>query len=286
MGKTTLNIRINQWIELSQSDLLSSRILHLAGQHRNSYFLFQQSVEKANKALALSIGFTEDELARKVGHDQMKIYKKNIEKKRLEIEDLILTLEQIPSAQNHDLLKPFNFKEYHASLISSLNDIQNLRQKDLVNISADEINYLLDGVFDNDLEEMALPNRSSSEFRNLLSNVADFIKQFAIQPGQVTNEEFESLIKSEENVLIFHKFLKHQINLMSRMAFVEYIFLTCAFLTIQHSSLTRYFDGEKNPMKIYTKKLSLVRKQQEIMDFFEEGLMEFKRVLNSRPITI
>jgi len=43
---------------------------------------------------------------------------------------------------------------------------------------------------------------------------------------------------------------------------------------------------EKNPLKIYTKKLPLVKKQPEIMDVLEKGILEFKKMLNSKPLKI
>jgi len=284
--KTDLQIRISQWIELSLSDLLSSRILFLAGQHRNSYFLLQQSVEKANKAFALYIGFTEEEFAKDIRHDQMKIFKKEIKKKEVEIQELLSMLERFPNAKNSALLKPFNFHEYHKSLLSSIGTIDNLRNVDLVSISASEINYLIDGIYEIEDDEIQLPKFNDPTIKELFKNVSDLLGQIEIKPGETTKGEWDFVINDEQNIRLLTKIYTEELKIVNRVAFIEYAFIICAFFTIQHSSLTRYFVGDKNPLKIYTKKLPLVKKQQEIMDVFERAVLEFKKMLNSKPLKI
>ena len=48
-----MNKNVSIWIDLSLSDLKSSKLLYDNSQFRTSYFFFQQATEKANKALAL-----------------------------------------------------------------------------------------------------------------------------------------------------------------------------------------------------------------------------------------
>ncbi|MDO1499447.1 HEPN domain-containing protein [Winogradskyella maritima] len=56
---------INTWLNIALNDLESAILLHRNGKYRNSYFLFQQASEKANKAAALFSGdFTEKESRR------------------------------------------------------------------------------------------------------------------------------------------------------------------------------------------------------------------------------
>lgn len=50
------------WLDIAKEDLQAAKILYLAKQHRNSYYFFQQSVEKANKAFAIYLGFKEERL--------------------------------------------------------------------------------------------------------------------------------------------------------------------------------------------------------------------------------
>ena len=81
---------IKVWIDLSKSDLNSSKILHENGHYRNSYFLFQQTTEKANKAFALiSEILTETEL-KTIQHDQTKIYRKAIVKQEKNILEVFI----------------------------------------------------------------------------------------------------------------------------------------------------------------------------------------------------
>lgn len=53
---------ISDLLKLSETDLKSSRILYYSGQYPQSVFLFQQSTEKANKAIGLMVDFLKPNL--------------------------------------------------------------------------------------------------------------------------------------------------------------------------------------------------------------------------------
>jgi len=78
-----------QWLAISKEDLQAAKILYLANQYRNSYYFFQQAVEKANKALALFVGFTEEELRKEIGHNQLKIFRKQITNQETGVRELV-----------------------------------------------------------------------------------------------------------------------------------------------------------------------------------------------------
>ena len=72
--------KINLWIQVAQNDLEDAKVLYSSKRYRNSFYLFPQSVEKANKALGLFYGKTEKDL-KGYSHNQMKIHTQPLLKK-------------------------------------------------------------------------------------------------------------------------------------------------------------------------------------------------------------
>jgi len=58
------------------------------------------------------------------------------------------------------------------------------------------------------------------------------------------------------------------------LAFINLTLYFCAIITVQHSSLTRYPDDNVNPDMVYTKRLPLVKKQNEFMDLLDKALIK------------
>jgi len=276
-----LYARIQEWIAISENDLKSSRILYLANQHHTSYFLFQQSVEKAVKALALFAGFTDKELKEKIGHNPLKVFAKNIGDSKREISELIENLEKFPGLKNHKLMKPFDFNEYHRFLDGAIIALNDLKNEDFVFLGIEDIDSLLDSVEEAEYAEVELPQFDSQEFAERLSDLADFFTQAPSKPGEMTAPEFASLISTHEGRRQMYQIIRYGIKKNLTAAYFGAAFVACAFFTVQHSTKTRYIDGDTSPLKIYTKRLPLVRKQGEIMDTFERAVRTFKRFLGA-----
>ncbi|APH38228.1 HEPN domain-containing protein [Methanohalophilus halophilus] len=67
---------VKEFVKLAKSDLKSSVVLYENKCYPQSIFFFAQSVEKANKALALSSGKFDEESMLEIRHDPMEIYKR------------------------------------------------------------------------------------------------------------------------------------------------------------------------------------------------------------------
>ena len=61
-------------------------------------------------------------------------------------------------------------------------------------------------------------------------------------------------------------------------SFIFFSLCCSAMLTIQHSSLTRYPANGKDPLKIYTSKLPLVKKRLLFIELLQDALKKLKKL--------
>ncbi len=124
-----MNENVSIWIDLSLSDLKSSKLLYENGHFRTSYFFFQQATEKANKALALLGGLlSENELKENIKHDQLKIYRKTLVKQENQIKSF---LKLYPDHENNEIIPESKIQNFQQSLLHSVSLIDSFRNYDL-----------------------------------------------------------------------------------------------------------------------------------------------------------
>lgn len=123
---------IDVWIKLSLNDLKCARILYEHKEFRNSYYLFQQATEKANKAFTLKFELANEEDIRNMGHDIFKFNRRFVTKRIQEIENLF---------KESKVHSPKIIKEYE-KLKKGLSEVDSLKNKDLTNLSFKEIDSL------------------------------------------------------------------------------------------------------------------------------------------------
>jgi hypothetical protein len=225
------------WVELALSDLKSSQVLYEKGHYRTSYFLFQQAAEKANKAFGLENGIIVEKDLQNIGHNQLKIYRKFIAEQELDLKNLIDITIDVSP----------KIKSKHQELRLNLSEIDSLKNKDLINISSLELNKLY-----KELNLFRFPLHKRMPYKGILEKVK---------------------LKSNEA----HIFWKFAFQMVGDIYFIGLTFGTCALLTIQHVSSTRYPDNGKNPAKIYISKLPLIKKQPLFMDLLREALTKMKK---------
>jgi HEPN domain-containing protein len=271
----------NLLIEISQSDLEASRVLHSNGLHSQSYFQFQQAVEKANKAWGLFNNIiTEDELY-KLQHDQLKIYRKSIVSEEKKIKDLIKTLEPHPKLHTHPFIEEKKFGDYTNSLNEGLRFIDSLRNVDLVEISASDLNVLIRELKKIENTKIKLPRNYSDKLKKEFEKLIDWIGNFNTPQAFQRQKELRVLLYDKDKYQELCDVLPKILQVMIDSIFIHYTFYFCAIITIQHSSLTRYPDEDKvSPLDIYDSKLPLVKKQQIFMDLFDKALIKFIEIQN------
>jgi HEPN domain-containing protein len=274
-----MNETAKLWMDLARSDLKSSRVLHDSGHYRTSYFFFQQTAEKANKAFAHFAGLLSEKEFKDIQHDQLKIYRKTIAKQEAEIKTLVQVLEPYPKVSNHQILQLTNFRDYQKALSEGLCFIDTLRGYDLVNIPVQDINFILRQLNTVKNTKLKIPRNFEDVLKNQVVGVADWLGQFETQEAIFAKTAILGFIddpdKSKE---IYDIIVKQILPMVIDLAFVSLTLYFCAIVTIQHSSLTRYPDNNVNPDNLYTKKLPLVRKQKEFMDLLDKALHKLIKI--------
>ena len=72
--------------------------------------------------------------------------------------------------------------------------------------------------------------------------------------------------------------MQHLIPIQFDSIFIDYTFYSCALLTIQHSSLTRYPKNGINPESIYINELPIVQKQLGFMELLKEAILRLQEL--------
>ncbi|MCG8860082.1 HEPN domain-containing protein [Tenacibaculum finnmarkense] len=268
---------IKIWIDIAKSDLSSSKILYKNEKYRNSYFLFQQASEKANKAYALlNKTLSEKELS-KVQHDQTKIYRKSVIEQQ---KSIVETVELIDNFKIPSFPKTYDeiIANYNTSLKKSISYIDSLRNCDLVNISYKELDENLNLLKELRNFKIILPENFKDLMKSKITELINWISQFNTENAKQTETEFRNLLNNNKESEEFFNIMTDKIlPLMYEVTYVSYTLFTCAILTIQHSSLTRYPSDGIDPENIYVKELPIINKQMEFIFLLEECLTKIEK---------
>jgi len=279
-----MNETVKIWNQISLSDLDSSFLLYENGHYRNSYFLFQQASEKANKAFALLGGkFTLKDLEH-YSHDQLKIFKKISVSQEGKINELIQLLEPYPKNTYHKLFENTNFIEYRKSLLDEVSFIDSLKNYDLVNISIKDLNFIIKSLIKLKETQLKIPLNFDSIFKSKMFEVANWIGQFATENAKEEKANFEKFINDEEKLnQLYNYMINYLFPMLIDSVFIYTTLYFCAIITVQHSSLTRYPKDNINPNLIYTKQLPIVKKQKYFMTLLQEAILKINRINNKKP---
>lgn len=128
-------VNIDVWIKLCLNDLKGARILYEQKEFRNSYYLFQQATEKANKAFTLKFELANEKDILTMGHDIFKFNRRFAEKEIQKIENLF----RESKVHSSEITKKYE------NLKKGLSELDSLRNKDLVNLSIKELDSLYKG---------------------------------------------------------------------------------------------------------------------------------------------
>lgn len=274
-----MNLTAEIWIDLATSDLESSRLLHDSRHFRTSYFLFQQVTEKANKAYALLTGILKENELQKINHDTLKIYRRTSVKQEQEIKTLVKVLEPYPKISQHKIFSKIHFTKYHETLSDGVRFMDGLRNEDLVNIAAADLNNLLRELKKIKTAKITLPSNYEKKMEKIMRDVADWIGQFGTDEALKAKKEFSDFISDKQKAKEFYDIMCNKmVPMMIDLSFVHMTLFFCAIITVQHSSLSRYPESGKNPDLIYTKRLPLVQKQKQFMDMLADSLERLRHL--------
>lgn len=280
-----MNQIIKVWIDISKNDIASSKILYESGNYRNSYYLFQQATEKANKAFALiNETLTETEL-KKIQHNQTKIYRKAIIEQDKRISETIDLLKNIEIPEGLEILSPEQLKIQQKSFKKGISFIDSLRNCDLINIKEKDLNEFIVQIKELKDFEFELPENYNAIIKNKMLEIINWIGQFDTIEAKSAQKEMQEFLNDKKE---FDKYVLSYktiiFPLISDLIFISYTLYCCAILTIQHSSLSRYPSDDINPEDIYINKLPIVKKQIEFVELLKVAVLKMEKMILKEKI--
>lgn len=121
-------------------------VLHDNELYPQSIFYVQQSVEKANKALALMANLmTEDQLLKDIGHEPIRIYEKTLKQQKSKFEQFEGHFKTIPGFKEINIFKNIDLKKDLIQFDKFFSDIKEIKQDRgaLINLSSLKIHRIL-----------------------------------------------------------------------------------------------------------------------------------------------
>jgi HEPN domain-containing protein len=284
---------LEELLAIAVSDLRSARVLYDAGQYRTSYYLFQQSAEKSNKAFGLFQGIISADELLKVQHKQTAIHRKALVGQKGNVDTFTGVLEQLPHLVNHKFVRQIDIDRFETHITDGLSYIDSLYNADLVNLTNNELNDYLRllrqlecGIAKSLKKRGRIPRRDVESYKDYMLSLADFVGALGTAESAEAKKELEEYIRDEEKVSAsLLSLVDEGLPLVAKLAFLSCTFLTCAIVTVQHSSRSRYPDSDGNrPTDIYKKSLPIVRKQPQFMDYLERAQLVFGELLETETV--
>jgi HEPN domain-containing protein len=264
---------ISDLIKLSESDLKSSRILYYSGQYPQSVFLFQQSTEKANKAIGLMGEFLKPNQLLGIGHDQVKVYKKGINKQIRLLEELNEKLEPFNEAKNHPLISGFNVSDLPQQLTEGIAAFDELKKSTL---TGSDIDGLIDTLCELREFKRELPHDFNEQLIKQIYQVGDWLATFGVA-GQQQRLELENWMSLKQNQTELIKILRKILDTATEFGRSISGLALLAIVMNEHSSSPRYPMNGKSPFQLYHANNPLVTRLPVLSEFVEEGISTLKK---------
>ncbi|MCK4798001.1 MAG: HEPN domain-containing protein [Spirochaetes bacterium] len=273
-------------IKIANKDLKASKLLYEKGFYSQSIFFFQQSVEKAHKGIALMINqINEDELL-KIGHQGINIFKKQTVSHKNKCELLNNNLHHFPEIKTSNVFKDFNIQKQidDVDFFSSfLKDIKK-NKNELINMSAWDLNIILKCIeYFNSEYDMSKKNLSKFHvtediWAEIKTNIMEYLNIF--QKYKSVNEE--EIMKNIEIMgpKEYEKMIKMVLGFVNKLSPIIIGFMYLDIVTSPHATHSRYPQNDLNPIKLYNKKMPLIKKLPLFFKIQEKILIELKSVNN------
>ena len=281
------------FVDIAKQDLKSSKLLYNIGYYPQSIFLFQQSIEKAVKSIAIWVEFTDVKNARrKIGHKGAKFYK-------MTNSNLIETVNKLKS--NNDSTEAIskimgidniydNIDEMEEEIqetddwtnafLNNIGDYTNLSHEYLNDILLDleqlreEYNSELlvkTNLFKTDDEWLQFIEKTAE----IMKNMIEFYSEKYAEQGMSIPENLIEMV-DEQFKSLFNVMDKKTWNQMFSIIFdTNYVLKSLFYLLIladPHVINARYPEENFNPLDFYTADLPLVNRFPQFTDIAENVL--------------
>ncbi|MDH3353452.1 MAG: HEPN domain-containing protein [Nanoarchaeota archaeon] len=280
---------ILEWIETSESNLDSSKLLYKNKKFPESIFFLQQSIEKLTKASGLFMGaIKEKDLSNEIGHDLIKIYEKNLRKFSAKNNSFLKAMKKHPELKEIKILNEIDRNELKDSLDDlSLALIEIRKNKnDIGKTSRNLGSYLskIDKLFSNEAEALKEINnfrltekqfaRSKKEMIRLFEDIEKVQKLKGKEYKETSNTEIEKLNKD-----FFEKIVKAYFPYVLTSLTIYMINLYLSIIILPHSvNRVRYPEG-RGLDKIYNDRTPIVKNFNRIHEFQIKNLEKTKKFI-------
>lgn len=269
-------------LKVAKSDVMASKVLYISRLYAQSYFYFQQATEKATKAVALSLEMSTVKDTFNMRHNVFKLHRKNIQDATREKQLAVDLAKALPFMETSGLIETKKLQKQIKSTEQSLTFFENMRDYDLINIPARDINLFLKNIEGLELKRAKIPEDLESKIEGLFMPFIEKMELHESKAAQYMANEMRDALKSEE----FGQFIKEHfadvIKTTIHFLYAHAVLYFSGFLTIQHSSKSRYPDNDNpeiNPLTIYKKKLPVVRYQPLFLKHLEKAIKIIERNL-------
>lgn len=264
-----------QLLKIAKTDLKASKVLYINNIHAQSYFYFQQATEKTTKAVALLLNMSTAKDTFNMRHDVFKLHQKNIKDGKRQNELAVDLARALPFLETSGFLEINKIEKQIMASEESMRLFENLRNYDLINIPAKEINQFLENIESLEIKRAKLPSDLENKIEGLFMPFIEKMELNESKAAQYMAKELRDAIRSEEFGQFIREHFADVIKTTIHFLYAYSVLYFSGLLTIQHSSVTRYpdtNDPQKNPLFIYKKKLPIVRYQMQFLEHLEKAI--------------
>lgn len=259
-----------RFLVVAQQDLKASRCLYNNGYYPQAIFYLEQSVEKGLKSFAILAGIiTEQEARRPISHQVMKIYSKTTTAFKDQIATINSQIHSDPKLER--MFEGIIDSSQMANQIGrTLDFIQTISKENVSTISNDDKrlrNYLvrLKKLHQEYANIQSLTQKSltdEAEFRAFRKDFLSMIKRY--YEGQP--DEYKKKKKEIDEKLTYDLYTKSMEVYLSYTLPPMFIYTSFFYLSrlLAPHALTRYPEGEFNPINYYHSDLPLIHSFDEL----------------------
>lgn len=262
-------------LKTAKTDIRASKVLYKSRLYAQSYFYFQQATEKATKSFALFLEMSTAKESLNIRHDVFKLHRKNIRDAKKQNQLAVDLAKALPFLESSGLIETKKAQNQIKSTEQSMVFFENMRDYDLINMPARDISLFLKRIESVELKRAKIPEDLISRIDNLFMPFIEKLELHESKAAQYMAKELRAALQSEEFGQIIREHFADVIRTSIHFLYAYTVLYFSGYLTIQHSSKTRYPDTDNpsmNPSVIYKKKLPIIKYQPLFLAHLEKAI--------------
>lgn len=256
---------VKDLLRISESDLKASRILYYSSLYPQSVFLFQQSCEKANKALGVTLGILDPKKVGQFGHDQIQIYQSGVSQQ----------IELLNSVPWEKLIYPLAVE---AGIDQLPSDMKNLNlfleevKKESTSVpNSNDLDFVLESIWKTEDYSLDIPKNISHLLKESIPQIKEYFNSLNLDIGKDI-KEFESYLSNEKNQYELNNALEKILDYTLKFGKAILTLSLLSIVTQKHSTTPRYPTLSKTPFKLYNSRSPIIKSLPEFQDALENSI--------------